>query len=97
MPSRFLESFGLSALEAISYGVPVVGYKKGGLTQFLLSEHALADSGDDGRDTALFLECVSAMIGRFSGNDWRRQSHTARDIAAKYSPDHWSDHIAHQI
>jgi glycosyltransferase involved in cell wall biosynthesis len=58
MPSRFLETFGLSALEAISYGVPVIGYAKGGLAQFLLSEHAIHDSGDDAKDTGHFVETV---------------------------------------
>ena len=34
MPSRFLETFGLSALDSLSLWVPVIGYKKWGLTQF---------------------------------------------------------------
>jgi glycosyltransferase involved in cell wall biosynthesis len=29
MPSEFLETFGLSALNALSRGIPVIGYKKG--------------------------------------------------------------------
>jgi len=29
MPSEFLETFGLSALNALSWGIPVIGYKKG--------------------------------------------------------------------
>ncbi|MDR0607141.1 MAG: glycosyltransferase [Candidatus Peribacteria bacterium] len=29
MPSECLESFGLSALNALSRGIPVIGYKKG--------------------------------------------------------------------
>ncbi|MDR2191038.1 MAG: glycosyltransferase [Candidatus Peribacteria bacterium] len=29
MPSEFLETFGLSALNALSRGIPVIGYQKG--------------------------------------------------------------------
>jgi glycosyltransferase involved in cell wall biosynthesis len=29
MPSEFLETFGLSALYDLSWGIPVIGYKKG--------------------------------------------------------------------
>ncbi len=28
MPSRFLETFGLSALESLSEGIPVIGFRK---------------------------------------------------------------------
>lgn len=38
MPSRFLETFGLSALDFAQYGVATIGYKKGGLDQFILDE-----------------------------------------------------------
>lgn len=35
MPSRFLETFGLSALDFAQFGVPTIGYKKGGLKPFI--------------------------------------------------------------
>ena len=35
MPSRFLETFGLTALEALSVGTPVIGFRKGGLIPFI--------------------------------------------------------------
>lgn len=35
MPSRFLETFGLGALESLSAGVGVVGPRQGGLAQFI--------------------------------------------------------------
>ena len=35
MPSRFLETFWLTALESIACGVPVIGIKKGGLMDFI--------------------------------------------------------------
>lgn len=38
MPSIFLETFGLSALESLSMGVPVAGFSKGGIAPFLVSE-----------------------------------------------------------
>lgn len=35
MPSRFLETFGLSALDFAQFGIPTIGYKKGGVAQFI--------------------------------------------------------------
>lgn len=35
MPSEFLETFGLSALNALSWWIPVVGYKKWGMQNFV--------------------------------------------------------------
>jgi hypothetical protein len=41
MPSLFLETFGLVALETLSYGVPVVWFSQGGLTDFIQPTLAL--------------------------------------------------------
>jgi glycogen synthase len=88
MPSRFLETFGLSALESIESGVPVIAPNKGGLRQFLLSEHAI--EGQNGaQESQAFLRKVQEIQNRFSGSDWKRQSNTARDIAARFSQAAW--------
>lgn len=86
MPSRFLETFGLSALEAIESGVPVIGFDQGGLSQFLLSEHRVPVNAYPIRQ---FVETVSQIEARFSGADWRRQSLSVQDIAAKFSRETW--------
>ena len=36
MPSRFLETFGLSALDFAQFGIPTIGYKKGGVAPFIM-------------------------------------------------------------
>ena len=41
MPSRFLETFGLTALESLACGTPVVGFRKGWLAAFVPEELAL--------------------------------------------------------
>lgn len=41
MPSRFLETFGLVALESIQSGLTVVGFRKGGLIPFIHDAYAL--------------------------------------------------------
>jgi len=38
MPSTFLETFGLTALTALSRGLPVIGFAKGGLAPFVAPE-----------------------------------------------------------
>lgn len=44
MPSRFIETFGLTALEAIHYGMPVCAPKKWWLTPFVTTELTLNES-----------------------------------------------------
>lgn len=41
MPSRFLETFWLTALESLASGTPVLGFSKGGLTSFIPDSLAL--------------------------------------------------------
>ncbi len=38
MPSKFLETFGLSALDFAQFGIPTIGYKKGGVAPFVLDD-----------------------------------------------------------
>lgn len=35
MPSHFIETFGLSALDFAQFGIPTIGFQKGGLRQFV--------------------------------------------------------------
>ena len=47
MPSTFLETFGLSALESLSLGVPVAGFPKGGIVPFLVDEALRLPEGEN--------------------------------------------------
>lgn len=47
MPSTFLETFGLSALESLSRGVPVAGFSKGGIVPFLLDDALRLPEGEN--------------------------------------------------
>lgn len=54
MPSAFLETFGLVALEALMLWVPVIGFKKGWLENFIPKELAL----DEDNPTESFFHAV---------------------------------------
>lgn len=77
MPSTFLETFGLSALESLSSGVPVAGFPKGGIVPFLIDEALrLPESGLDGALSKL-LDVPDSEIA-----DWKAKS---PEIAKRYS------------
>ncbi|MDD3262300.1 MAG: glycosyltransferase [Candidatus Absconditabacteria bacterium] len=61
MPSTFLETFGLTALTAISWGLPVIGYKKGGLVPFIEDDLNLEDCEGLCTDEKLF-NCVLNLL-----------------------------------
>ncbi len=87
MPSRFLETFWLSALESLSFGVPVIAEKKWGLAQF--GEWVIEMTRE-----WIFEETVFSLIQ--ASLDWTSTvlpdlSKNCKDIAASFSEEEWND------
>lgn len=61
MPSRFLETFGLSALEALSTGVPVIGQAIGGMTSFVHPDLDVQTGPGQSLTDVLYRKLVSLM------------------------------------
>lgn len=66
MPSRFLETFGLSALESLSEGVPVIGFQKGGLIPFIPKELAVPFSANDEENIETFSNTIVEISEKYS-------------------------------
>lgn len=65
MPSRFLETFGLSALESLSEGVPVIGFQKGGLMPFIPKELAVPFLASDTENTEALANTIVEVSDKF--------------------------------
>lgn len=101
MPSRFLETFGLSALESLSEGVPVIGFRKGGLVPFVSRGCEVPFSHED-RDNIEALsskmkeavdEYSSEIVGHEQESSWSVLSHESRRIADTYTEGRWIEQI----
>lgn len=87
MPSTFLETFGLSALESLSLGVPVAGFPKGGIVPFLVDDVLRLS---EGKDFLRSLEILAhAPESKFS--DWKASSSS---VAERYSERAFLDRLA---
>lgn len=102
MPSRFLETFGLSALESLSEWVPVIGFQKGGLIPFIPKELAVPFSHSDEENIeALSNRIVEASekyssfssLVREEGSEWDTLSHESRRIADSYTEERWMKQV----
>ncbi len=72
MPSRFLETFGLVALEALEQGVPVVGFKKWGLENFIPDALALSEKSPVVDFFQILKKDIPLMdITQFSYENWK--------------------------
>lgn len=102
MPSRFLETFGLSALESLSEGVPVIGFRKGGLIPFIPKELSISFSGFEETDMEALSDTIVRVSEKYSsfsslvnegGSDWDTLSHESRRIADGYTEGRWMDQV----
>ena len=66
MPSRFLETFGLAALESLSEGVPVIGFQKGGLIPFISKELIISFSENDNENTKALANKIVEISEKYS-------------------------------
>ncbi|HBB27454.1 TPA: hypothetical protein DCZ36_03085, partial [Candidatus Gracilibacteria bacterium] len=103
MPSRFLETFGLSALESLSEGVPVIGFRKGGLIPFIREELTVPFSANDEENIEALSNAIVEVSERYSSfsslvdegeSDWDTLSHESRRIADnRYTEGRWMRQI----
>ena len=65
MPSTFLETFGLTALNSLSMWIPVIGFSKWWLTQFILNKYNISKAeGKD--DTQRLYNKLSEIITKYN-------------------------------
>lgn len=85
MPSMFLETFWLSALESINYWVPVIGFKKWWLKQFVLDKYSLDIYWWQSRH----IKNILHIISRFSLSEWNLDRKNCIEISQQYSLESW--------
>jgi len=91
MPSVFLETFWLSAVNALARWLPVIGYQKGGMTPFVLDKYNLW-SNTGSLDVHL-IAMIEKLIILWRYNDSKR----CKDIAKNYSKKQWVDGVSNLL
>lgn len=82
MPSLFLETFWLSAVNALSRWLPVIGYQKGWLSPFVLDTYNL--SSNPGSPDVQLITMIEKLLQQW----WHNDSHTCTKIAETYNTKH---------
>lgn len=80
MPSRFLETFGLSALESLSAWVPVIWFQKWWLNQFIDDDFAIEEVDDFDEQVELFTNKIRFLVKHFTKQKYTKQTKKARVI-----------------
>ena len=83
MPSRFLETFGLAALDSLSLGVPVIGFAKWWLQQFIKDPKLSIENEEN------FGDSVMSLLGNFDQDVWEKQHQEAKRIYENYRREQW--------
>lgn len=76
MPSLFLETFWLSALDGLSVWTPVIGFQKGGLAQFIEDKYSISESWNDTKDSEKLKRKIVLLTERFDAKKrWIAKKH----------------------
>jgi len=90
MPSHFIETFGLSALDFAQFGIPTIGFQKGGLRQFVSDELDIYQSpGETLQDKMNNL--MDRIIYDTAHHDLSKYAIDKNTIKAKYGFPKWLD------
>lgn len=87
VPSRFLETFGLVALESLALWVPVIWFKKWGLREFVFDNLDISS-----QDWSNDIEKLANLIKSFEFLDdmaWQDLSSKSLEVSKKYEYDLW--------
>lgn len=86
MPSRFLETFWLAALEAVNYHIPVIWFKKWWLKQFIIDELNISPNSNENEVDKLY-NIVYWIINNFDESKYQNQKETSKKLSENYTFD----------
>ena len=95
MPSRFLETFGLSAINVLKRGIPVVGFKKWGLIPFINNEYDINQckgSSDFSRFSEMLLKLEEEKRTQ-NKSFYEALALHSKQVAEKYTKEKWFEHF----
>ncbi|HKL43720.1 MAG TPA: glycosyltransferase [Candidatus Absconditabacterales bacterium] len=86
VPSMFLETFGLTALNSLSMGLPVVGFSKGGLKQFVPNKYDISKTKGQNDGEKLYNK-INELFKNYESKktDIEKEKKWAKNMAKKYS------------
>lgn len=91
MPSLFLETFGLSAVNALARWLPVIGYKQWGMIPFVMDAYNLWSV--PGSPHVQLIAILEKLIGQWTHNE----SKHCQKIAEQYTKKQWMDNFSHLL
>lgn len=88
-PDEWVETFGMTVLEALSYGRPVIVPPVGGVAE--VNVHALTGFAIDGRNLAALQHALRLLAG--NGRHYARMAAAARQRAAAFAPGRFAEQV----
>lgn len=92
MPSHFIETFGLSSLDFNQFGVPTIGFQKGGLRQFISNNLDIYKApGDTVQEKFNNLMSQIVWILESGWREWLKKTYSIdkEEIISKYGFPWW--------
>ncbi len=95
MPSTFLETFGLTALNSLSMWIPVIGFSKWWLTHFIPNKYNISKA-EWKDDTHRLYNKMSEVITKYNQDEINIQQERkkSKSLANQYTVEKWFENIS---